>query len=94
MIGLDREDIPLVGEIGVLGFGADLLLNGGDIIVSALIAPLLTNFSLVAAVIGQLDSVAGSIPWLGTLSQITVYALLIIYALRLINRLTGNSSST
>lgn len=91
---IDREDIPLVGEIGVLGFGADLLLNGGDIIVSALIAPLLTNFSLVAAVIGQLDSVTGSIPWLGTLSQITVYSLLIIYALRLINRLTGNSSST
>jgi len=91
MIDLD-EDISLVGEIGAVGgVAADLLLNGGDIIVSSIIAPILLNFSLIASLIGQLDAVLGSsLSWipLSTISTTMIYALLGLYSLRLYGKLT------
>jgi hypothetical protein len=99
MIGiLDSDDIeiPIVGEISVvLGAAGDLILNGGELIVGSIIAPLLSNFGIVAGLIGQLDAVLSSTPLpLSLLSEITLYALLVIYALRLYNRITGDTSST
>jgi hypothetical protein len=94
---LDGEDsdIPIIGDIGVVGALGDLVLNGGELIVSGIVAPLLSNFSLVAGVIGQLDAVLSSTPLpLSLLSEITLYALLLIYALRLYNRFTGGLSNT
>lgn len=87
-LDLDPREIPIIGV------GLDLLLNGGDLIVSGILAPLLSNFSLVAGLIGQIDAVVGSVPGIELLSQITLYSLLLLYGIRLLNRFTGGMTTS
>jgi hypothetical protein len=90
---MSLDDLPVVGRLAVAGGGLlDLAVNSGDLIAAALI-----NVDALIPVLTVANRLAGRIPWLPT-QQIdkvltaALAALLVVYALRWINKLNSKAN--